>query len=130
MARKSIAKVLNQKVARRPKCCSVFLLPLLQTGQFKLAQCFCDSFHTTKQQHFTLSSAPAHRFVHNFKASRGGLNWSPLSFIYAAIFFNYCTHAHKELSNEAQSLLQFAELEIRSVCMETGSCLFAFVNPR
>jgi len=35
-------------------------------------------------------------------------------------FFNYCTHVHKALSNKAKSLLKFAELEIRSVCMETG----------
>ena len=57
VAPKSIAKVPNQKVARRPKCFSFFFFRRASSNLH-------DSFtgFRTKQQHFSLSSAPAHRF--------------------------------------------------------------------
>ena len=52
-----------------------------------------------------------------FSVSRGAWNQSRKNygFICDAIFFTY-THVHKALSNETI----VTELEIRSVCMETG----------
>jgi len=44
-----------------------FFLLLLQTGWFKFAWLFHDGFRT-KQQHFSLSSAPAHRFFPGLKS--------------------------------------------------------------
>ena len=59
-----------------------------------------DGFHT-KQQHFPLSSAPAHHFsFYRFEVSRGSSNHSlkNYSFLCDAIFFFTCMHAHKSLS--------------------------------
>jgi len=54
VALKSIAKAPNQKVTRRPKCFFFFFF-------------FHDGFRT-KQQHFSLSSAPAHRIFPGLKS--------------------------------------------------------------
>ena len=49
------------KVARRPKCFSFFFVFFFRWARSKLHDSFTMVF-TQKQQHFTLSSAPAHRF--------------------------------------------------------------------
>jgi len=66
---KSITKVPNQKVARRPKCCCCS-----SSSSDGLVQ-ICVSFtmvFAQKKQHFSLSSAPAHRYFPGLK-SRGAI---------------------------------------------------------
>ena len=86
VALKSIAKVPNQKVARRPKSSSS------SSSSFS----FC-----TKQQHFSLSIAPAHRFFQVWRHTRRfelltEELWLPLR---RHVFFTH-VHAHKSPSNE------------------------------
>ena len=60
-AKKSIAKEPNQKVTRRPKCFSFF---------FRWASSNLRDFHDgfCTKQHFSLSSALAHRFFPGLKS--------------------------------------------------------------
>ena len=76
----------------------------------------------TKQQHFALSSAPAHPFFTASKSQRGTWKQSlnKYGFICDAIFFTFM-HEHKAITKEAYSLLKFIKLEIVFVC--TNRCL-------
>jgi len=66
----------------------------------------------TKQQHFALSSAPAHPFFTASKSQTGTWKQSlnKYGFICDATFFTFM-HEHKALTNEAYSLLKFIKLE-------------------
>ena len=71
VALKSIAKVPNQKVTRRPKCFSFFFFFFFFFFR-RASSNLRDSFtgFRTKQQHFSLSSAPAHRFFPVLKSHK------------------------------------------------------------
>jgi len=73
VGQKSIVKVLNQKVTKPPKCFSSFLFFFFSSdGLVQSCMTLSQWFHTnSKQQHFTLSSAPAHCFFHSFEVSQG-----------------------------------------------------------
>jgi len=65
VAQKSIAKVPNQKVTRRPKCFSFFFF------LFRLASSIlCNDPFCTKQQQRTSPS------LFHLEVSQGGWNWS------------------------------------------------------
>ena len=108
--------------ARQPKHFPFFFRWASSIAELRLCD---DDFHT-KQQHFPLSSAPAHQFFYSFEVSRGSSNWSlkNYGFICNAIFFFTCTHAHKALSNEMYLLLKITKIEIPSVGMETGMPIY------
>ena len=80
----------NQKVARRQKCFS-------SDGLVQI----CVTISRTKQQHFSPSSAPAHRLFPGLKSHEAirTAQWRTMASFTTPIFFT-CTHAHKSLSNE------------------------------
>ena len=117
VVQKSIAKVPNQKVARRLKCfhSSVSSLDGLVQNCITLSWWF---LHKTAA--FYTEQCTSLLLLHNFEVSQGGLNQSlnNYGFYCDAIFFT-CIHAHKSLSNET-ILIQDCWIRNTVVWMKTG----------
>ena len=114
---KSIMKVLNQKFARRPKCCSsLFFIFSFRQACSKL-WLFHDGFHI-KLQHFALSSAPAYHFFITLKSHEAVQtdHWRTMASL-TTPFCKTCTHAHKSLSNET-IIIQNCWIRNTVVCIE------------
>ena len=86
-------------------------------------------------QQFSRKTAASHTeqctspsLFHNFEVSWGSSNWSLLNYgvIYTAISLIIVRMCTKHLAMKRN---HYPSLEIRSVCMEMGSCLSGFVNP-
>ena len=120
---KSITKVPNQKVSRRPKSFSSVFFRLASSN---LCDCFTMVLAQTAAFYTEQCTSPS--LFQNFEVSRGGLNqWlKNYGFIYNALFFT-CMHAHKSLGNEMYLLLKIADLKIQLMCMETGRALSSIV---
>jgi len=69
--RKKHREVLNQKVTRWLNCFLSFFFYFRQASS--LCDYFTNGLHTKLQQHFTLSTAPAHRLFTTFEVSHKAL---------------------------------------------------------
>jgi len=96
----------------------VLLLLLIQMGLFKFAWLFHDGF-CTKQQHFSPSSAPAHRLFPGFRSHEAvwTAHWRTVA-SFATPFSFHVYECAQVLSNEMLLLRKIAELEIQLACWQ------------
>jgi len=78
VAQKSTVKVLNQKVAKQP-------IYSFSSSDRLVQNCVTSSHFCTKQQHFTMSSAPAHCFLKFHQVVQTG-HWRTMASFATALY--------------------------------------------
>jgi len=107
VALKRIVKVLNQKITRRPKCLSFFFFRRASSNLCLFHDGFC-----TKQQHFSLSSVPAHCFFPGLKSHEAiqTAHWR------TRISHPLCEHLYyDDSSSDLEDLSQYEKLRLKRI---------------